>query len=336
MDVVEQLPAEIRKRVRRRKMPSWSSPILATLARGPFSDDGWIFERKLDGERCLAFVTAGKVRLLSRKRKELNDAYPEIEKEMGSAGLSDFIVDGEVVAFRKGRTSFSRLQSRMQIRDRDEAIKLSRKVAVFYYVFDLVHFDGRDLTRVPLRHRKGILKRIMTFRDPVRYTSHRNCDGESVYREACRKGWEGVIAKKADSVYRHSRSREWLKFKCVNRQEFVVGGYTKPGGRRQDFGAVLIGYYRDQDLVYAGKVGTGFSEKMLGDLKKKFDSRERKTSPFVSGAPGTNGVTWLSPQLVVEVGFTEWTERGRLRHPRYLGLRDDKDPRDVVRENVEG
>jgi bifunctional non-homologous end joining protein LigD len=310
--------------------------MLATLVGEAFSDSGWIYERKLDGERCLAYATGPDVRLYSRNGKKLNDTYPEIEEALVSSRENDYIVDGEIVAFRQGLTSFSRLQSRMQVRDREEARRLSRKVAVFYYVFDLLYVDGWDLSRVPLRQRKAVLRKVITFRGRVRYTPHRNGDGETFFREACRKEWEGVIAKKANGAYRHSRSREWLKFKCVRRQEFVVGGYSSPGGRREGFGAILVGYYSGDDLVYAGKVGTGFDRETLRDLKGRFDSMKRRTSPFDSGSPRGKGVTWISPQLVAEIGFTEWTGNGKLRHPRYLGLRRDKGAGEVVREQPEG
>jgi DNA ligase D-like protein (predicted ligase) len=330
--LLDRLPREAREKLREKKMPSWTSPMLATLTHDTFSDAGWIYERKLDGERCLAFVKGGSVRLLSRNRKELDDTYPELEEALADALSTDVILDGEVVAFEKNVTSFSRLQKRMQIRDRDEA--RSSGVAVHYYVFDVIHLDGHDLSRLPLRHRKGLLRRAVRFDDPLRFTAHRNEKGEEYLAEACRKGWEGLIAKEADSPYVHSRSRKWLKFKCVNRQEFVIGGYTDPEGERIGFGALLIGYHEDGDLRYAGKVGTGYDDETLRKLGGRLERLERETPPFDAGKLPGKGVHWVSPKLVGEVSFTEWTTAGRLRHPRFEGIRRDKDPEDVVREGA--
>lgn len=306
--------------------------MLATLTRDYFSDPDWVFERKLDGERCLAFREGKELRLLSRNRKELNDTYPEMVEALRKQKAGDFIVDGEIVTFEGAVTSFSRLQQRMQLRDPEEALQSG--VPVFYYIFDLLYLDGHDTTQVPLRHRKALLKRALRFKDPLRYTAHRNAEGEAYHREACRKGWEGVIAKRADSPYSHSRSCHWLKFKCVNEQEFVVGGYTDPKGSRIGFGALLIGCYEGEDLVYAGQVGTGYDDDTLRRLKKRLSSIERQSSPFAGHGVPTRGVHWVEPKLVAQVGFTEWTEDGKLRHPRFLGLRRDKKPQEVVRERA--
>lgn len=207
------------------------------------------------------------------------------------------------------------------------------RVAIIYYVFDILHLDGRDTTPLALRDRKALLERAIEFRDPLRLSRHRAADGEAYLAEACRNGWEGLIAKRADSTYVHRRSRDWLKLKCVARQEFVVGGWTEPQGGRLGLGALLVGVYDDGELRYAGKVGTGFDDETLRDLARRLSSIERTTPPFADpdGIP-RKGVHWTSPKLVAEVGFTEWTSDGRLRHPRFLGLRRDKDPKDVVRE----
>jgi DNA ligase D-like protein (predicted ligase) len=239
-------------------------------------------------------------------------------------------VDGEVVAFEGAVTSFSRLQRRMQTRDPDQA--RGSGVAVYYYVFDVLQVDGYDVTALPLRARKRVLRALLSFGDPLRFTPHRNTEGERFYEQACRKRWEGVIAKRAESTYVHRRSPDWLKFKCVNSQEFVVGGFTEPTGSRNEFGALLIGYWDGGgDLRYAGKVGTGFDERTLRDLGERLRRLERAASPFVDRAPART-VHWVRPRLVCEVGFTEWTRDGRLRHPRFMGLRRDKPSREVVRE----
>jgi bifunctional non-homologous end joining protein LigD len=217
----------------------------------------------------------------------------------------------------------------MQTRDPEQARRSG--VAVYYYVFDVLHVDGYDVTGLPLRSRKRLLRALLAYRGPVRFTSHRNTEGERFYEEACRKRWEGLIAKRAESTYVHRRSPDWLKFKCVNSQEFVIGGFTEPAGTRNEFGALLIGYYDGGDLRYAGKVGTGFDERMLRDLGARLRRLERADSPFADAVP-TRKLHWVKPQIVCEVGFTEWTGDGRLRHPRFMGLRRDKRPRQVLRE----
>lgn len=328
--LLSDLPENARKKLKKRKQPTWTSPMLATLTKRRFSGPDWIFERKLDGERCLAFRKDGRARLLSRNRKKLNHTYPEIVEALASQPADDFIVDGEIVAFENGLTSFSRLQSRMQIKDPHKARRSG--IAVYYYVFDLLHLAGHDTTKLELRDRKALLRKALSFKDPLRFTLHRKACGEDYYEEACGKGWEGLIAKRAESAYVHSRSRNWLKFKCVNRQELVIGGYTNPQGERGGFGALLVGYYERGKLKYAGKVGTGFDEETLESLGKRLASLERTTSPFEADDPPAKGVHWATPRLVAEVGFTEWTDDGKLRHPRYLGLRRDKEARDVKRE----
>ena len=312
--------------------PDWVNPMLATLTHDHFSDPEWLYERKLDGERCLAFAKDGDVRLFSRNQKELNDTYPELEAALAENDMPDCVLDGEVVAFSGEVTSFSRLQGRMQVHDREEA--KDAKIAVFFYLFDIMHLDGRDVTGLELRTRKKLLRKTLTFAAPLRYTTHRNQTGLEYLSQACDSGWEGLIAKDGRGTYVHSRSRKWLKFKCVNQQELVIGGFTDPKGSRTGFGAILVGHYQDGNLVYAGKIGTGFDEKTLDRLSRKFHSLERETSPFDRGEPRGDGVHFITPELVCEAGFTEWTENGKLRHPRYLGLRRDKDPEKVVREDT--
>lgn len=309
--------------------PSWIDPMLATLVDEPFSDEDWIFERKLDGERCLVYCHDGDVRLMSRNQKELNNAYPEVAEWFEDNADVDMIVDGELVTFEGDTTSFQKLQSRMQIDDPEEA--RDSNVAVYFYAFDILHLDGKNARDLPLRERKEALRRAFEFTDPVRFTRHRNTDGEDYYDEACADGWEGLIAKDATAPYVTSRSRKWLKFKCVNRQEFVVGGFTDPEGKRTDFGALLIGYYQDDDLVYAGKVGTGYDEETLSRLGERMRDLEQDVSPFEEDDLPSDA-HWIEPRLVAEIGFTEWTTAGKLRHPRYIGLRDDKAPEDVLRE----
>jgi bifunctional non-homologous end joining protein LigD len=305
--------------------------MLATLTHDTFSDPEWLYERKLDGVRCLVFRRGRRLRLRSRNRKEMNGTYPELVEELGKVPCDDFVVDGEIVAFEGHRTSFSRLQQRIGIRDPEEARRSG--VAVYLYLFDVLHLEGRDVTKLPLRDRKRLLKRALSFGGHLRFTPHRVGDGEAYLEEACAKGWEGLIAKRASSVYQHSRSKAWLKFKCGNRQEFVIGGYTDPKGSRRGFGALLVGHYEGDALRYAGKVGTGYDDALLETLRERLEGMERKTCPF-DETPREKGAHWVSPSLVGEVGFTEWTGDGKLRHPRFLGLRPDKSPKRVKRERA--
>lgn len=331
MSLVDELDDRELARAPAADLPTWVPPMLATLTEDYFSDRSWLYERKLDGERVLAFRSPAGVRLRSRSRKDLSGTYPEVVEALAAAqpGGSRFVLDGEVVAFEGNLTSFARLQGRIGLTDPARA--RASGITVVYYVFDLLHLDGRDLTRLPLRRRKSLLRRALRWEDPLRFTPHRNGAGEDYHDEACRRGWEGVIAKRADGPYRHGRSTDWLKFKCVQGQELVIGGFTEPKGSRHDFGALLVGHHDGDHLVYAGKVGTGFDDATLRRLGAQLRARERDSCPFDRGDP-PRGARWVRPDLVCEVAFTEWTRDGRLRHPRYLGLRDDKDATAVVRE----
>ena len=325
----DSLMPEQRDHLLKMAQPEWVNPMLATLTDERFSRDGWIFEPKLDGERCLAFKKNGDVRLLSRNRLLLNGSYPELVKAFEQQKADNLIVDGEVVAFKSDVTSFETLQSRMQSRTPEKA--LIKQVPVFYYLFDIIYLDGYDLRNLPLRYRKGILTQAISFRDPLRFTPHVEREGLPYYKQACGKGWEGVIAKRYDSPYVSLRSKDWLKFKCVSEQELVIGGYTEPRGSRSGFGALLTGYYERGKLVYSGKVGTGYNEETLHTLGAELVSLEQPVSPFAGVIKGS-GIHWVKPELVAQVGFSEWTQYGMLRHPRFLGLRRDKPARDVVRE----
>lgn len=210
--------------------------------------------------------------------------------------------------------------------------KLIESTPVFYYVFDLLYFDGHDLMGAPLYHRKRLLLENFEFSDPFRHTDYVKTQGLKYHQEACGRGWEGVIAKYIDSPYLQKRSGFWLKFKCVNAQELVIGGWTEPAGSRVGLGALLIGYYDGDTLVYAGKVGTGFNRLMLLTLRDKLSAIEQKESPFGEENLHVKGAHWAKPELVAQVGFTEWTSDGKLRHPRFEGLRRDKNAREVVRE----
>jgi bifunctional non-homologous end joining protein LigD len=297
----------------------------AVLWDEPFSDPDWIFERKLDGVRCLAHrESGGPVRLFSRTDRSMNADYPGLVQVLDAEPREDFVVDGEVVAFgTRGITSFSRLQRRSR-----------ERVAIFLYLFDALRLDGEDVRELPLRERKARLRGALDFKGPVRLNPHRNEQGEKLFSEACQKGLEGIIAKRADSPYRATRSRDWLKFKCEKGQELVIGGFTAPRGSRTELGALLLGYHDGAALRYAGKVGTGFDRATLRDLGARLRALRRDEPPFADPAEiRERGVTWVEPELVAQVAFTEWTRAGRLRHPRFLGLRGDKSAREVVRES---
>jgi bifunctional non-homologous end joining protein LigD len=328
-DLLEQLSDEERAQLEPAQHPIWTEPMLARLTKKRFSDPDWLFERKLDGERALAFRHDDAVRLLSRNRKDLSASYPELIDALGLQPCTDFVADGEIVAFVGHVTSFARLQGRMQTRD-PKAARASG-IAVFFYLFDLPHLAGYDLSELSLRRRKALLRQAITFQDPIRFTAHRNRDGEAFLRAACEKGWEGLIAKLANGPYRHGRSSDWLKLKCSRGQELVIGGFTAPKGSREGFGALLLGYYEAGNLRYAGKVGTGFDDEFLAEMRGRLDHLARARSAFAEEVHEAE-VTFVEPELVAEIAFTEWTEAGRLRHPRFLGLRRDKAAHDVTRE----
>lgn len=316
------LDAAEREQVQAAPAPTHARLMKAVLSREAFSDADWLFERKLDGIRCLAIRDGGTPRMLSRNDLDLAARYPEIRDALAEQSRQRFAVDGEIVAFDRGQTSFARLAQRGH-----------RTVAVFYYVFDLLWLDGFDVRALPLRTRKRLLRDTLSMGGRLRLSTHRNDAGEAMFDHACRQGWEGVVAKRADSPYRETRSRDWLKFKCEAGQELVIGGFTAPRGSRTELGALLLGYYADGQLRYAGKVGTGFDRETLEDLGRRLGALRRDSTPFAEAdSIRESGITWVAPQLVAEVAFTEWTTAGRLRHPRYMGLREDKTAEQVVRE----
>ncbi len=278
----------------------------ATLTAKRFTGPDWIFERKLDGVRMLAFKDGSRVRLLSRNRLAQNAAYPSVVAAVEALPVRDVILDGEA-------TGVWRAQGR-----------------VAYHVFDVLWLNGEDVTGSPLSRRQQLLSEL-PLRAPLRRVAAVT-DAEP-WERACREGWEGVIAKRRDSLYEHRRSPHWLKMKCEATQELVVGGFTDPQGGRVGFGALLVGYFDGGAFVYAGKVGTGFDTKLLLELRRRFDAIEVPKPPFTRavGLPRLRA-HWVLPEVVVQVAFIEWTVHGKLRHSRLLGLRTDKSPTDVVRE----
>jgi DNA ligase D-like protein (predicted ligase) len=329
---LETLAKGANARLRYRAQAGWIPPMLATLVEAPPRAGQWLYEPKLDGVRVLVYANAGNVRLFSRNRKPLDGAYPELVDALSFAVRGDAVLDGEVVAVdpHTGQSSFSRLQRRMQLRD--ELRARASDVPVELYLFDCMFYEGIDLTNLPLVDRKSVLRDVVWYDDPIRFTPFKTTGSAAMLRDACAKGAEGIIAKRSESRYVSARSSDWLKIKCVHQQELVVGGYTAPKGSRENLGALLVGYYEHGSLRYAGKVGTGYDRATLEMLQRKLAPLHRRTSPFAPGPAPTGEVQWVTPRLVVEIGFGEWTPAGLLRHPRYLGLREDKTAAEVRRE----
>src|SRR5689334_23300331 len=308
------LPSGVGSGVMARSFPEWVVPMAATLTEERFTGPEWLFERKLDGIRLLAFKQGTRVKLYSRNRLEQQN--PAIADAIAALPVKDAILDGEVTGVWGPPT----------LRDADKAHRLA------YHVFDLLWLDGRDLMDLPLDERRARLASL-----PLRRPLERvpEVTDDEPWELARREGWEGVIAKRRDSPYEHRRSPHWLKMKVEASQELVVGGFTDPQGGRRGLGALLVGYYDGDDLVFAGKVGTGFDNKLLVELRAKLDAIAIEKPPFTRavGLPRLRA-HWVRPKIVVQVAFTEWTVYGKLRHPRLLGVRIDKSARDVVREQA--
>jgi DNA ligase D-like protein (predicted ligase) len=304
--------------------------MLATLTeRRAFGDD-FLLERKFDGERCVARKDGGDVSLESRTGNDLTRTYPEVGAAVATQQPRGLLLDGELVAYDGDQTSFGRLQQRLGVRT--PSAELVAGYPVVYCVFDLLELDGMDLTERPLVERRARLVEAIRPQTALQLSEAWRGDSEQRFSAACRSGWEGLIAKRADAPYSRGRSKDWLKLKCAKGQEFVIGGYTDPAGSRTDFGALLVGYYENGSLVYAGKVGTGYSNTTLRTLGARLRALETPTSPFADVRRTPRGAHWTRPELVAQVGFAEWTSDGLLRQPRFLGLRDDKPAAEVVRE----
>lgn len=312
---------------RKARLPRELKPQLATLAREVPTQGEWIHEIKLDGYRLLARIEKGKVRLITRNGKDWTQRFAEIARALEALPVDSALLDGEVVAMGKdGISRFGELQ---------EALSGGRTSALVYQLFDLPYLTGYDLAKVPLLERKRTLAALLEAADmasgtgTIRYSDHLDAQGEAFHERACQMGLEGIICKRADSRYQQKRSRDWLKVKCVSHEEFVVGGYTEPGGSRSGFGSLLMGAYGKQGLVYAGRVGTGFSHRLLERLSATLQELEVKRSPFHGSVPDSRTVHWVRPELVIEVEFTERTRDGRLRHPAFRGLREDRNPEEI-------
>jgi len=309
-------------------MPEFIPPQLATLVDKPPAGDEWFHELKLDGYRLLCYVDRGQVKFWTRNRKDWTAKFPNLGKAVKALRLKSAILDGEVVALdASGRASFQKLQ---------QQINKHSAAGLMFHIFDLVYVDGFLLTRCPLRERKQVLAEIFESvgeESPLRFSDHIEGNGAKFLKEACKYGLEGIVSKLADSFYESTRSRSWLKIKCLRRQEFVIAGYTL-SDKGIPFSSLVLGVYEKGKLIYAGRAGTGFSNQMRVDLKKMLDKLARKTRPFavIPSVPGLRRAVWTEPALVGEVAFTEWTDEGIIRHPSFQGLREDKKPTDVVRE----
>ena len=286
--------------------PDWIEPMAATLTQERFAAPEWVFERKLDGIRLLVFKQGPDIRLLSRNRLPQNASYPSLVRAIANLPVHDVVLDGEATGV------------------------WGKPGKVAYHVFDILWLDGRNVTALVLDARRRLLSELPLQPPLMRVEA---LEDPKPWERACQEGWEGVVAKRRDSPYEHRRSAHWLKMKCEATQELVVGGFTDPQGARVGLGALLVGYFEGDDLVFAGKIGTGFDTKLLLDLRARLDALAIATTPFTKavGLPRVRA-HWVRPEMVVQVGFIEWTVHGKLRHPRLLGVRTDKPAREVVRD----
>jgi bifunctional non-homologous end joining protein LigD len=327
---VKDLPGAIRK-----PMPTAIHPMLATPVEKPFDDPDWLFEIKWDGYRAVSFLQDGGVRLVSRNQNELTGEFPELRELSKLIKAKNAILDGEVVALdEQGRASFSLMQQRTGIRKGGRRVGARRELQIVYYLFDLLYLDGYDLRRVALEQRKQALAQIVAPSDLVRYSDHFP-QGLALFDVAKQKGLEGILAKRRESHYEERRSREWLKIKVTQTVDCVVGGYTDPEGSRQYFGSIVLGLYdKKSRLIHVGQAGTGFNHAMLKEIFQVLKELESNRNPFYGDVDAAH-VHWVKPERVAEIKFTEWThettEGGmKLRAPVFLGLREDKDPKECT------
>ena len=314
---------------RKAPLPHFIAPQLATLIKEPLEGNEWLHELKFDGYRMLCHLEKGKTHFWTRNGKDWSAKFPHLAKALTSFPATTAILDGEVVATdASGRASFQKLQ---------QAIGKTGDSGFIYQVFDLLYLDGFLLTKVKLKDRKELLHALfesISSRGPIHYSDHVEGNGRLFFRQACDYGIEGIVSKLADSIYESTRTRSWVKVKCIQRQEFVIAGYTPSKKGFPGFGSLALGVYEDGRLIYTGRVGTGFSIKQRLDLQKKLDRIARESSPFAIKPkdPGLRNAVWAEPELVGEVEFTEWTTDGLIRHPSFQGLRSDKSAREVIRE----
>ncbi len=314
------------------RQPDWITPQLATLVDRMPTDEGWLHEIKFDGYRLLCRVRNGEARLFTRNGNDWTAKLQEQADAIVRLGVKEAWLDGEAVVLTEdGKSSFQALQNAFDSRFTG---------TIVYCVFDLLYANGYDLRQTPLIERKRLLASLLNGRvkdTRLRYSDHISGDNQASFEEACRQGLEGLIVKRMDSTYKAGRGRSWLKVKCEQRQEFVIGGFTEPAGSRAGFGALLIGYYEDGQLRYAGKVGTGFTESLLQKLHRMLRALEQPRPPFVNPPTGyeAKGAHWVTPKLVAEVRFAEWTQEGILRQASFQGLRTDKPAKAIGRERAQ-
>ena len=304
-------------------------PQLATLVDAPPDGDGWGHEVKFDGYRIGCRIRGDRVTLISRNGKDWTSNFPEVAAAARALTCTDALLDGEVAAvLPDGHTSFQALQNVMR--------RSGGQASVVYFAFDLLRIEGESIEREPLSARKARLEALVGRRPHgvIRLSTHIAGHGARFFEQACASGLEGIISKRLDSRYYHGRNRDWVKAKCLKRQELVIGGFTDPAGTRAGLGALLLGYYNDSQLVFAGKVGTGFTHNAAIELRHRLDRIERRSSPYTVAPPRAiaNRAHWVTPTLVCEVSFTEWTSDGMIRHPVFHGLRKDKSASEVRRE----
>ena len=316
---------------RKAPMPEFFPPQLATLVSEPPAGDEWLHELKFDGYRMLCHLSRGQARFLSRNGKDWTEKFPNLLAALKKFPATTSILDGEIVILDKdGRSSFQKLQ---------QAMKDSSSPFIFE-IFDLVYLDGFNITRTPLRERKALLQELLTSdklkgtRGQLRYSDHVEGNGRQFFKQACEHAIEGIVSKLADSAYESTRNRNWLKTKCIKRQEFVIAGYTPSKKGFPGFGSLILGVYDKGKLIYSGRVGTGFSIKQRLELQKKLDRISQASMPFAVKPkdPGLREAHWAKPLLVAEVEFTEWTADDSIRHPSFKGLREDKKAAEIVRE----
>jgi bifunctional non-homologous end joining protein LigD len=314
---------------RKAAMPDFVQPQLATLVDKAPAGDEWLHELKFDGYRLLCHVAGKHVQFWTRNQKDWTAKFASVGKAVKALPLKSAILDGEIVALDpSGRASFQRLQN---------SINKGGGAALIYNVFDVIYLEGFNLTRTPLRERKRVLAELL---EPLgdsgllRYSDHIEGNGDRFFKEACKLGLEGIVSKHATSAYESTRSRNWLKIKCLKRQEFVIAGYTL-SDKGIPFSSLVLGFYEKGKLIYAGRAGTGYTNAMRVDLKKKLDRIAVDKRPFeqIPKDPGLRRAVWVEPKLVGEVAFSEWTDEGVIRHPSFQGLREDKKAKDVIREN---
>jgi len=334
--VVKNLPGAIEK-----PMPAKIRPMLATPIDEPFDNPAWLFEIKWDGYRAIAFIEDSSIRLVSRNHNDLTGQFSELRELPKFVKARNAILDGEIVAIdEQGRPSFSLMQQRTGFQPGKRRLPGREGVPILYYAFDLLYLDGYDLRRVGLEKRKELLQSVLENGEIVRFSDHYPEKGRDLFEVARQRGLEGILAKKRDSAYQEERTRDWLKIKITQRQECVIGGYTDPEGTRQYFGSLVLGLYNKRGhLIHVGQVGTGFDQKTLKEIYERIHPLETKTNPFHGEIGGLRKVHFVSPKLIAEIKFSEWThetaEGGmKLRAPVFLGLRFDKDPKECTLEEA--